>query len=358
MIAKEQIYKIPGKEISWAGECPWTGELCFGTHDGFLYFDLGGVDRVPIGFKICSESINDVAFLGDDCAVSSRLEIILLKRIDSKSIKIISCFPFGSFGVIGTKFGFLFPIGDIGVLLIDNQKPNEKPRVLLSSAMNNPNCYRLLKLDHDTQKSVIVSASRETGLFIFDIHDLSKVNSRYFLFENDNIDIIDVCSISDETRPYAVAIIDRSRSIYLIENVLENPKSISFHCSEIKGSAYSIHSIGGDLIVHTDREIDLIPGLAREFLEGNLMDALGQTRIIKCLTIESEEIFFRGEKSILILVDSEILEYPLLNIPFTLERETQYLKDEPHTISGNFRNSSTIEIEGTFRSIDITSKTA
>ena len=38
---------IPGEEITWAGECPWTGMLCFGTESGRLVFPTGGLWGKP-----------------------------------------------------------------------------------------------------------------------------------------------------------------------------------------------------------------------------------------------------------------------------------------------------------------------
>lgn len=322
MIEKEHIYTIPNKEISWAGECPWTGGLCFGTHDGFLYFVQDGEDTPRKGLEVCSESINDVAFLGDHFAASSTMEITLGIRIEDSNIRIINTYPVGSFGVVAASAGFLFPIGGDGVLLIDPQKPADFPRIIPDLREHDPNCYRLIRLHQESKKEVLACASRSDGVFVFDLQDGSeRVERRHYSLVNS--DIIDICSRSDSKRPYAVACLSRDRNIYLIEDVLTSSDYISFHSSEIEGTAYSIHSVAGDLIVLTDREIDLVPGIAREFLQGRLMDSIGETRTIKSLAIDAEDVYLRGGKSILIIENSIVKEYPIDEIPFTSERESE-----------------------------------
>src|SRR5438034_620763 len=87
-ITKGQGHKIIGQQISWAGECPWTETLCFGTESGHFYLPEfsesvnGGRIRT---IEIATEAINGVAFSGQDVGFSSRDQVVLgFRRQDQR----------------------------------------------------------------------------------------------------------------------------------------------------------------------------------------------------------------------------------------------------------------------------------
>lgn len=333
MIAKEPTYKIPGKEISWAGECPWTGELCFGTHDGFLYFEQEGEDRDPIGFKICTESINDVAFLGDSLAASSRLEIAIAKRLNKPNAYDITRYPIGSFGAAASQFaGFLFPIGDEGVLCISNQESKDIRRNYPVLTDADPNCYRLIRLHQDSTKEVFAIASRDAGIFGLTINrNNNTIEWKYQKLANK--DIVDICPFSDSEHPFAVACLSRDGYIFTKDNVLEPGGIVDIKFDEIEGTAYSIHSSGDNLFVLTDRAIHRIPLNARDFHDLNRRNSIVNMISIDSLEIEAEDAYLRGDQSILIVENSIVKEYSIDQFPHSAEnKENKQRLEHPITI--------------------------
>src|SRR5207302_10296307 len=69
--------RIPGFEISWAGQDPWNRGFCFGSEDGRIKFtkvdSLAG--QGPFSAADSGEAINGVAFTNDVMAVSTRSEV-------------------------------------------------------------------------------------------------------------------------------------------------------------------------------------------------------------------------------------------------------------------------------------------
>jgi hypothetical protein len=321
MDRKLRIRSIPGKEIGWAGERPSTGELCFGTHDGFLYFEQGGEDRVPIGFKICSESINDVAFLGDTLAASSRLEISIAKRLNKTNFYDITQYPIGSFGAAASNFaGFLFPIGDEGVLCIGNQESMDIRRIFPILTDVDPYCYRLIRLHQDSTKEVFAIASRDAGIFGLTINrNNSTIEWKYQKLANK--DIVDICSFSDSEHPFAVACLARDGYIFMKDNVLEPGGIVDIKFDEIEGTAYSIHSSGDNLFVLTDRAIHRIPLNARDFHDLSRRNSIINIISIDYLEIEAEDAYLRGDQSILIVENSIVKEYPIDQFPQLAEKK-------------------------------------
>src|SRR5205814_1313140 len=124
-LVREIFHKIAGLDVSWVGECPWTGTLCFGGEDGRLVFLPGPRSAVGSGLRSiqpATDTINAVTFAGEFIAVSSRNEVHVGRRICGDNPRV---YPFphsfigGAHGIVAAHTGaFLAPIGDQGLLIL------------------------------------------------------------------------------------------------------------------------------------------------------------------------------------------------------------------------------------------------
>ena len=72
-----QIHRFPGEEITWAGDCPCTGTLCFGTESGKVLIDMPTPSSSTefLEYQVSGEAINGVAFWKRYMGVSTRSDV-------------------------------------------------------------------------------------------------------------------------------------------------------------------------------------------------------------------------------------------------------------------------------------------
>jgi len=61
-LVERRSLRFPDHEITWAGECPWTGGFCYGTEGGkLLIVPNDGQDKFDLlSIKVSEEAVNDV----------------------------------------------------------------------------------------------------------------------------------------------------------------------------------------------------------------------------------------------------------------------------------------------------------
>src|SRR5437773_12167296 len=102
---KGRLLQIPGAEITWAGEWPWTDSFCFGTEDGgIVYYKNAGSGEVEERrLAVAEEAINGVAFWNDFLGVSTRSEVSLYRlRPSGDDIDFVTGAPRGAHGILVT----------------------------------------------------------------------------------------------------------------------------------------------------------------------------------------------------------------------------------------------------------------
>jgi hypothetical protein len=270
------VNRLAGEEISWVGECPWTGGLCLGTYSGRLIMPLD--DRTAVGFDhpIAEEAINDVAFAGNLMGVSTRSEVVIFERDPSSGFFARRGKPFGggAHGIVATAAGgFVAPLGPEGLLLIEAEEgPDRNLKMRVDQiGQGVVNCYKLAHLGNEgIRGEVIACAARHDGLFFISL-DRGEVQSIHKPVLP-GIDLVDVCSLQSPQWPRAAAVLGADGSVFLSRNILEVTPD-SFRLDVLTGRVYSLLSARGHLFLLTSDGMVVMNDPAKQILaNGTLGD--------------------------------------------------------------------------------------
>jgi len=301
-------------EITWAGECPWTGNYCFGTENGkvLFYKDNGDGPCLHRSEILAEEAINGVAFYKDLIGVSTRSEVILHRSLPCEGgFELIAAGPGGAHGISATPNGlFVAPMGRAGLFCIE-ARPNSPPKEWFEHAGEATlNYYALSNLGRSGSKDVFACAARTDGLLTIQIDKDVPPNPTVGM-TSPKVDLIDVCSIRSPEWPFAVAALCLDRSLIFVRNVLsaEQPQTLRFE--EFRGTPYSILSADGHLFVLTSREIVVLPNLASRYLNEEKLDCPIHYRK---RPVQAVDAFITYGKDLMILTDEgvNIFEIPKL----------------------------------------------
>jgi hypothetical protein len=269
-----RVHRFPDDEITWVGECPWTGNYCFGTENGNVLFykdNSGGpfTDR----YEMAEEAINGVAFYKNLIGVSTRGEVNIHRLLPGDGrFELIAAEPGGAHGISVTPDGlFVAPRGKAGLLRIQ-AGPNLPVRASFQDAKEATlNYYVLSSLGRSGNDDIFACAARTDGLLTITI-DKNAPTSSIVGMNSPKVDFVDVCSIHSPEWPFAVAALCLDRSLIFVRNVLSEEKPRSLRFEGFRGTPYSILSADGHLIVLTSQEIMILPNLASRYLNGEKLD--------------------------------------------------------------------------------------
>jgi hypothetical protein len=318
-----RLFQIREEEITWAGECPWTGGFCFGTVDGGIFYykeAAGRGDVEPHQLAVAEEAINGVAFWKDFVGVSTRSEVSLYRlRSSGEDVELVTGVPRGAHGILSTPGGqFLAPLGVDGMLCIDAERaPQFKPWID-HARQSQLYYYHLIYLGDSADHQILACAARTEGLLRIPF-DKDKPGDRIIGFTSSDIDLIDVCALSSPEAPFAVAGLSLDRSLIFVRNILEDAEPRRLRFEEIRGTPYGILRADGHLFVLTSEELVVLPGLAARFLNGEPMDHQVHGRRTP---IQAVDAYLVREKYLMIVLDDgvSILEIPELLSSGTTER--------------------------------------
>ena len=196
-LVKGRSLRFPDQEITWAGECPWTGGFCFGTESGELLICRNDgqdeLDVLPI--KVSEEAVNDVAFWRDYVGVSTRSELTVARRSSSDDdlIKLITT-PGGAHGILATPGGHFFaPMGASGLLRVDPERIGSDAVTIDEPNQAVINFYKLIYLGDSSQDEVLACAARTSGLLLIRSERDKPLEIKGVVSKN--VDFIDVCSV-------------------------------------------------------------------------------------------------------------------------------------------------------------------
>jgi hypothetical protein len=139
-LVKGRPYQLEDHEITWAGDCPWTGSFCVGTESGKVsFYEDSGLGRsLALSEKIAEDAINGAAFFGDFMGISTRSEIILCRRNPGVRLGIIVREQGGAHGILATPGGqFLAPMVTQGFSVSMCQKTRTRGRGLIMLMASN-----------------------------------------------------------------------------------------------------------------------------------------------------------------------------------------------------------------------------
>jgi hypothetical protein len=299
------VHQIPGKTICWAGLCPWTQTLCFGTDDG--YFGIEGPEDsnnmllIPIG----REAINGIAFSGSYVGFSSREHVSIAETNAAGDIGVMSeVHDGGAHGVLSRPGGrFLAPLGDEGLLVVTPEVDG-----MIESGVARPphaplNLYRVVRLGFASDE-LYACAARRDGVVVVKLLNDSISAPRIHHFADH--DIVDIASIATPQYPRGVVALSRNRDISLFRDIVSGQKPEVLSFSELRGSAYCLLATQGHVFVLTDKELISFPHLATRFLQGEDLQTVTE---VSFLDREAEDAFMVGENQIVLTLTDRAVSY-------------------------------------------------
>jgi hypothetical protein len=340
--------------VSWVGECPWTKNLCFGGEDGKLLLlpPNPSVEAVEVtSIQLATDAINAVAFADDLIAISSRNEV-LVGKLDRSGDHLFDLLPHsftgGAHGVVASRQGaFLGPIGDQGLLML-NLEHHSRVNAQITTPRAIPlSFYRIVRLGDGSHGEVFACAARNDGLLAINFtRGTASLPLVHHHFKGH--DIVDVCPLNDPRYPFAVACVSRDRAIFFIRNVLEDQTPVARDFAGLQGTAYTLLSAQGHLLLLTDRELLALPNVGSRFLQGESLDLSLEIRITP---VNAAEAFLLRDRSVLLIEENSIVsELMVADLVGTLA--------EKHADAGLARNGwtspeSSIEVTSVMNSVQV-----
>jgi len=353
-IIKGEGHRIFGKTLSWAGLCPWTGNLCFGDESGGIHIPMPG----PRGgrpssvahailparsFQPCTDAVNGIAFAGDLIGCTSRMEVVVARRCGVRPYE--HEFSGGAHGIVSsTSSGFLAPIGFDGVLLLQPVDEERLSTTAVCRSDHELNCYRMVRLGVGSVGETFACAARKGGVLSF-ASEGGMIVSNGFQHVFNGYDIIDVCSIGVPEMPSAIACLSRNGGIFLISDALGLNRPLALKYDAISGTPYTILSSHGHLFVLTNKEFVCLPDVAGKFLRGETL-SLKQPARATAMPISAADAFGLGE-TILLLDEEGVTEYVIADLVGNT------LSTRPPVRGGTVSNAKTWDVSVPLTEFDI-----
>jgi hypothetical protein len=334
---------IKGDEISWAGECPWTGGPCFGSEGGKLYipqlfnpadYGLGPVAVWP--FPVADDVINGVAFSNTSVGVSTANEVRVYERpsFPRPLEQIGFTFDGGAHGITATASGgFIAPLGIDGLLLIDVLPDRKITMRNTLVPQPSPNFYKIASLGRVGRKEIFACAARDRGILAatLDGTNIQQLTGHSL----PGLDFIDVCSLRSPKWPLAMAALSTERTLVLSRNVLEDlPRPL--HIEGLSGKAYSLLSAKGHIFLLTSGMLVILPNLASRFLENDTWD---RPLIISEISIQAVDFYLKGEQTIYTILVDSVLALDIDRVVHQKSQSTSHFSSEhPTSIEPRWNN--------------------
>ncbi|MGP0069249.1 MAG: hypothetical protein ACLQGP_37320 [Isosphaeraceae bacterium] len=305
-LVKGPSLRFPDQEITWAGECLWTGGYCFGTESGELLICRNDgrdeLDVLPI--KVSEEAVNDVAFWRDYVGVSTRSELTVARRssLDDDLIPLLTT-PDGAHGILATPGGrFFAPMGALGLLRVDPERIGGDDRITIDEPSQDIiSFYKLIYLGGSSQDEVLACAARTSGLLLIESNGDKPLEIKGIVSKT--VDFIDVCSVSSPRWPHAVVGLSLDRSLIFVRDLLSDETPQTLRLGELRGTPYSILSAAGRLFVLTSKELVAFPDLLNWYLRGESLDRPFRYRYIP---IQAVDAYLAYGKHLIVVMDDEV----------------------------------------------------
>ncbi len=298
-LAERRTVRIPDDEITWAGECPWTGNYCLGAMSGKVLFlgDSGHLHEAASSETLAVDAINGIAFWNEFIGVSTRSEVVVYRRVPN-GFDLVYSGPGGAHCIVATTTGqFLAPMWIYGLLCVD-LTPKGGPRGWTASAAGALlNFYMLAPLGEHAKKEVLACAGRNDGLFRIQL-DAANTKSDITRLTAPDVDFVDVCALDRVRQPCAVAALCRDGSVVIVRNLLMDVQLQMIRIEGIQGTPYAIRAAMGHLFVLTSEQLTLIPDFASWYFDGERSDRLLHYRQ---MSVQADDVFIANEKELLLL---------------------------------------------------------
>jgi hypothetical protein len=309
-----QYHRFSGEELSWAGECPWTGGLCFGSETGKLLIPSPNQDELDLGGN-ATDAINGVAFCGKWFGVSTRNEVLLFQRLSPEAKpSLVHRFEGGAHGVVSTPSGvFVAPLGENGVLVLKPEDHAATKRMIIEShAEKLINYYHLVHLGA-AGNEVFACAGRSDGILSIegDWHRNVTIQPHPFVQR----DVIDVCSLRSTQWPFAVAGLSRDGAIFLSRDLrMDSPTALTLPISQ--GTGYALASSGGHIFLLTDKAFYVLPHFGLRFLNG---EALNRPVVAPEIPVSAAYLAVAYDRTLLLGLDAEVVSFDIETVVRRIE---------------------------------------
>jgi hypothetical protein len=296
-IKLQPSYRYPNEDISWAGECTWTGGICFGTDDGNLL--LPAYDGAkPQSWLINRDTVNGMAFGTQFAVASSPTEVTWLPRGGELHV----LYAGGAHDVVAlTPTLFLAPLGPHGILSL--MRDSDRWRVGIGTAKGEQTfIYRLCPLHPQTGRHLVAGAGRTKGLVLYECDSLGGDFTLSFR-DLPDYDLVDVCHLHSPNHPCAVAALASDRTLFVTPDI-RKVVPIQLTVSDLEGTGYTLKALGSHLIVLTSRALYILENFIEKFAKGELQAPSKSP--VYTLPVEASEVYVAYDEYLLLEADDAI----------------------------------------------------
>jgi hypothetical protein len=292
---------VNGRLVSWAGKCPWTNGICFGTNEGTLEFppDLMAEASLNTG------AINAVAFSGELVALSSPSEVTIFARTSKERLRLerlAHSFEGGAHNIVAAAPGvFLATLGDDGLLSLKaetNQTITARVGRQVSAAKY---FYKVVPFFKSPESELLLCAARRDGLLVIAAQN-GIPRPPVIGYRFGTHDIIDVCPLNHPKHPHAAVCLSRSGGLVVIPDTLSNEQPYEVRFENIRGTGYALAAARDHLFLLTSEAFICFPGVISRMLQQAPLNAM-DTPI---LPISASDMYLIGEHSICLLTDGGV----------------------------------------------------
>src|SRR5262249_7623578 len=131
--------------------------------------------------------------------------------------------------------------------------------------------YKLVRLGSGPDGEVFAAAARRDGLVAVTLAG-GALSAPMIHHRFEGHDIVDVCPLNEPRYPFAAASVSRDRTIFLIRDVLGSEAPAALNYAGLEGTAYTLLSAQGHLLLLTERNLFTLPQLAARYLRGESLD--------------------------------------------------------------------------------------
>ena len=304
--------RLPDFDVTWAGPHQFLQGFSFGSEDGRLLRtdEAGRVTDEPARATVSRDAINGVARSGEWIAVSTRQDVTMgsLDPATAQKYPIVAV-PHGAHGITTAPSGyFVAPLGRTGIMMLQPGSTPSDPVGLLTSDRPGLYFYRVLALQGDGGKDLLISACRLGGLGITGMRWGQKMyNMRIATFPG--LDVIDVCAIGSDPRSPAVAALGRDGTLILTRNALHDQSPVTMKFETLKGTAYRLLCRGEHLFVLTSRGLYGLMKLAGRLVAGMPQEGF-ETQILVA-PMEALDANLVRDRWLLVITPDEVRKFDM-----------------------------------------------
>jgi hypothetical protein len=264
-MTKSIAYVIPRETsqetVSFAGECPLTDWLVFGTDEGRVLAPIehdadGSVNWRSIVSGL-GDVVNGVAFSQRHAAISTPSAISIVRAaIESPEElgDIVATIPAGAFDVIAIgPERFLAPMGIYGLMVASVDDYGHIHAETLGHA-DQTYFYMTRLVERQSNLTIIASAGRQNGLIRLKLPNEGPADVGIFTFNE--IDVVDVCPFPRPGAPLAVVALGINGELIVCDDLV-NGVPVAVRIPHIRGRSYSLRRVGPHLVILTKKSVHI-----------------------------------------------------------------------------------------------------